>query len=194
MTEELENPQNEQSLSLVGGIVIGVILVLVILISANWRPAPFRRAEDESTRAKVRKWAEALDKKTTPEGAYVRHDGEALPETDSWGTALQVAYLNDALAESLIVRSAGPDKSFFTNDDIEERRMTGNMTGGLKQLETNAAGIAEKAATGAVKGTVEGIKQAVKEVKDAVPKDKLKIPFGKKKPEAEAPEEGTAEK
>src|SRR5438445_865367 len=71
-----------------------------------------RRIAD--AQAQVNRWAEKLHGQTTDAGVYVRHQGECLPEKDPWGILLHVDYTQGGFAETLEVRSSGPDKAFYT--------------------------------------------------------------------------------
>jgi len=128
--------------------------------------------------AQVQRLTEDLDRRTTDDGVYLRVDEKDINETDPWGTRLQVVYSQGGVAETLVVRSAGPDREFHTADDIRSMAGTVNFKGvgaGVqKGVEKTAAG----AAKGFVKGTVTGVKESIQDVlprksdKDAEEKEK----------------------
>jgi hypothetical protein len=135
----------------------------------NVRFAPPQRAAEERARSQVRAWAEKLDANTTVTGSYIRPQAEELPEIDPWGKTLRVNYTNEGVAEKLTVRSAGPDKTFFTDDDIDEVRMTGSLEGTAEVVKKNIGEVSKEGAKGTVKGILEGAAEGVKE---AVARDK----------------------
>jgi hypothetical protein len=114
--------------------------------------------------AQVQRLTEDLDRRTTDEGVYIRVDEKDINEVDPWGTRLQVVYSQGGVAETLVVRSAGPDREFHTADDIQTTAGTVNFKGvgaGIqKGVEKTAAG----AAKGFVKGTVTGVKESIQDV------------------------------
>ena len=121
--------------------------------------------------AQVQRLTEELDSRTTDAGVYVRVDAGDVKETDPWGTNLQVVYSQGGVAETLTVRSAGPDHEFHTADDIQAVAIAVNLkgigTGIQKGLEKTAAGTAK----GFVKGTISGVKESIKETFSRKPKD-----------------------
>jgi hypothetical protein len=85
------------------------------------------------------------------------------------------------MAETVQVRSAGPDRQFHTRDDIQRQGIAVNLKGVGEGIKKNAGEVAASTAKGLVKGTVEGIKESVKET------------FGKKKrPQAPEPNDEPA--
>ena len=88
------------------------------------------------------RWAEKLDAQTTKTGIYIRHQGENLPEKDPWGKVLQVQYKQWGVAETVTVRSAGPDGTLFTSDDIVDERMAANFKGLGEGVKKNVSEIA----------------------------------------------------
>ncbi len=121
--------------------------------------------------AQVQRLTEELDSRTTDAGVYVRVDDKDVKETDPWGTTLQVVYAQGGVAETLTVRSAGPDRAFHTADDIQAVATVVNLkgigTGIQKGMEKTAAGTAK----GFVKGTVSGVKKSITETFSRKPKN-----------------------
>ncbi|KKL09679.1 hypothetical protein LCGC14_2563440, partial [marine sediment metagenome] len=65
--------------------------------------------------------ADELSKLVDSSGAYIRVDG--LVSRDPWNNPLGVAYSRSVRGvEKLVVRSAGPDGLFSTDDDIATER------------------------------------------------------------------------
>lgn len=114
-------------------------------------------------RAQVSRWAEQLHGQTTDTGIYIRHPGNPLPENDPWGTPLVVNYAQGGFAETLTVRSAGPDRAFHTQDDIVERRTLLNFKGIGTGVKNNIEEFSQRGARGLVRGTTEGIKETITE-------------------------------
>lgn len=150
-------------LIILGVAMIGIFTVALLLINAaNER----LRAE---ARATVTRWAEQLHGQTTDAGVYIRHPAQQLPENDPWGTPLNVAYGQGGFIETLTVRSAGPDRAFYTDDDIVAERSLMNLKGIGKGVKDNVEEFAQKGARGLTKGTAEGIKETVQEAFGAKP-------------------------
>lgn len=116
----------------------------------------------EDAQAQVRRMAADLDKRTTETGAYIRAKDGEIQETDPWGTPIEVDYSQGGVAETLTVRSAGPDRKFHTDDDLVAQGMSANMKGIGEGVKKNAEETASNAAKGAVKGTVDGVKDSIK--------------------------------
>jgi hypothetical protein len=141
---------------ILGVVLVGIITFTIVRINmANQRAA--------EALAQVTRWAEHLHGQTTDAGIYVRHPGDQLPENDPWGTPLHVTYTQGGFAESLTVRSAGPDGALYTQDDIVERRSVVNMMGVGKGAKDQVEEFARKGARGLTKGAAEGIKEAVQD-------------------------------
>ena len=127
----------------------------------------------EKAQAQVRRIVADLDKRTTETGVYVRVKENELNEKDPWGTPVQISYADGGVAEIVMARSAGPDRQFFTNDDLVEQGMAANFKGLGEGIKKNAEETAANAAKGFVKGTVAGIKEALpkpKKQSDSEPK------------------------
>ena len=117
----------------------------------------------DRTQAQIHRVTEDLDKRTTETGVYIRIDDKNLGETDAWGTPLKVVYAQGGVAETLVVRSAGPDREFHTADDITAQGMSANLKGIGTAVKKNTEDTASNLAKGLVKGSVKGIKESVKE-------------------------------
>jgi uncharacterized lipoprotein NlpE involved in copper resistance len=138
----------------------GVVAVVAIAAATGigywlWKAAEQRKAD---AKALCEKWDADLEGKTTPVGAYVRHDGETLPAADPWGNELRVAYSSGGLAEKVEVRSCGPDGKPFTADDIVAWRMSANSANIAEGALEAAGKLGKAAAKAAGKAAVEGAK------------------------------------
>lgn len=153
---------NETDSAKNGGNTKTVVLLLVvvgILALGGFAIKQFQvHRKNSKARDQVARWAEKLDAQTTKTGVYIRHQGENLPEKDPWVKALQVQYKQGGIAETVTVRSAGPDGTLLTSDDIFDQRMAANFKGLGEGVKKNVSEIARETMKGAVKGTVEGIK------------------------------------
>jgi len=138
-----------------------------------------RRAAIEKAQAQVRRIAENLDKRTTETGVYIRVEEDDIKETDPWGTRLNITYSQGGIAEMVVVRSAGPDRRFQTDDDLTAQGVAANLKGIGEGIKKNAEATAANAAKGAVRGAIEGVKESVKDLN----------PFGKKNDQAVVAEE-----
>lgn len=130
-----------------------------------------RRAAIEKAAAQVRRLADELDAQTTETGVYIRVEDGEIQEKDPWGTPIDVTYAQGGMAETVTVRSAGPDTEFHTEDDLVAQGTATNFKGVGEGIKKNAEETAANAAKGLVKGTVEGVKDSIKDA----------LPFGKKK-------------
>lgn len=144
-----------------------VVLVVGVAIVAMWlvqERTERRAAADRLAEAKgqVQRWAEKLDRQTTETGIYERHPGDQLPEDDPWGNALTVAYAQGGFAETVTVRSAGPDGALHTEDDVVALGTAVNLKGVGAGAKKNVEEFAQKGARGATKGIVEGIKESIR--------------------------------
>jgi len=129
------------------------------------------RAAVEQARAQVRRIADELDKQTTESGVYIRVKENEVKETDPWGSRIQVRYSQGGVAETVSVRSAGPDRKWHTDDDVVAQGATVNLKGIGEGIKKNAEEAAAKAAKGLVKGAAAGVKESVR---DALPHKKKK--------------------
>src|SRR5437879_1478719 len=128
-----------------------IIILGVALVCISTRAIVLSRAAEEraaEARAQVTRWAEQLHAQTTDTGVYLRHPGNQLPEDDPWGTPLSVAYTQGGFAETLSVRSAGPDRAWHTQDDVVEQRSVVNLKGIGKGAKENVEEFAHDAARG----------------------------------------------
>ena len=142
-----------------------------------------RRAAIERAQTQVRRIAADVDRRTTETGVYVRVKAGDINETDPWGTRIEVSYSQGGVAETVSVRSAGPDRQFFSDDDLVASGVAVNLKGIGEGIKANAGKTAAKVAKGVVKGTVDGIKESVKE----------NLPFRKRKGRKPEPAEGATE-
>ncbi len=123
----------------------------------------------ERAEAQIQRLADDLDAKTTETGVYIRVKADEVKEIDPWGTRIKINYSQGGVAETIEVRSAGPDREFHTNDDLATQRMTANLKGIGEGIKKNAEATAAGAAKGLVKGAVEGVKESIK---DSLPRKK----------------------
>jgi hypothetical protein len=148
-----------------------VILSLSLFAVARLKMANQRVA---AAHAQVTRWAEQLHSQTTDAGVYVRHPGHQLAENDPWGTPLSVAYTQGGFTEMVTVRSAGPDRTYYTDDDIVAERSVVNLKGIGTGAKENVEDFAYKSARGLTKGAADGIKETIRhalaEEKPVVPK------------------------
>lgn len=149
---------------------LGVVTFLA-LGGCNDGQAKARRAAVEKAEAQVRRLADELDAKTTETGVYIRVEEGEIQEKDPWGTPIDVTYAQGGMAETVTVRSAGPDTEFHTDDDLVAQGTAANFKGIGEGIKKNAEETAANTAKGLVKGTVEGVKDSIKDA----------LPFGKKK-------------
>jgi hypothetical protein len=162
--------------------LVALIAALAILVVGIGCVDPLaRQAAIDKARAQTARLAEQLDQKTTETGTYIRvKDGE-IQENDPWGTRITVVYSQGGIAETISVRSAGPDREFHTDDDITANAVSANLKGVGAGIKEHAGEVAASAAEGVVRGTVKGIKESIKE---ALPKRKDK-PGNDKAPSGE---------
>jgi hypothetical protein len=140
---------------------LGVGLVCIATIAMVLSDGASRRVAD--ARAQVSRWAEQLHGQTTDAGVYIRHPANQLPENDPWGTPLNVTYAQGGFAETLTVRSAGPDGVFFTQDDILAQRSVVNLKGIGRGAKDNIEEFAQDGARGLTRGVADGIRESVQE-------------------------------
>ncbi len=136
-------------------VVLSVVLVCIATSAIMLHYAANQRVGDAY--AQVSRWAEQLHGQTTDAGVYIRHPANQLPESDPWGTPLNVTYAQGGFAETLTVRSAGPDGVFFTQDDILAQRSVVNLKGIGKGAKDNIEEFAQDGARGLTRGVADGI-------------------------------------
>lgn len=117
----------------------------------------------EQAQSRVSGLAEELDQNTTDTGVYVRIDEDEIKDIDPWGTRIKIAYAQGGVAETVTVRSAGPDREFHTPDDIQSVKFSANLKGIGTGIAKHAEQTANSTAKGVVKGIVSGVKESVKE-------------------------------
>lgn len=137
----------------------GIVLVAVVLLAFAW----YTGRKVDRADVQVRRLADELDRRTTDAGVYIRPEERDVQEEDPWGKPIEVTYSQGGIAEVLVVRSAGPDRTFDTEDDIRERRIAANLKGIGTGIRDNAERTAANVAKGVVKGTVQGVKETIKE-------------------------------
>jgi hypothetical protein len=117
----------------------------------------------EQAAAQVERIAAELDRRTTPDGVYVRTQPGEIKESDPWGSPISIEYSQGGVAETVRVRSAGPDCRFYTADDIVAGHLAVNFKGIGTGIKDNIEQTSASAARGAVSGAVQGLKQSIKE-------------------------------
>jgi len=147
-------------------LLIVLPLALVFLTGCGNARLEEQRVKAES---QVRRWADKLDGQTTKTGVYVRPEKDELPERDPWGASLTVSYSQGGAAETLVVRSIGPDGISHTDDELTAQRSTVNLKGIGQGIKENVAETAEEAAKGTARGLIRGAREGIKE---ALKKDK----------------------
>ena len=140
--------------------------VVCCLLASGCSNGANQRASIERAQSQVARIAEDLDGRTTESGVYIRAEKDEIKERDPWGTPVKVTYSQGGVAETLSVRSAGPDRTFQTQDDIFAQGMAANLKGIGEGIKKNAEETAANAAKGVVKGAVTGVKESIK---DALP-------------------------
>jgi hypothetical protein len=116
------------------------------------RKLALEKAEAESklklTKATVLKTAEEYDAQRTGMGAFKRPgDGYkfTLTDTDSYGKPLLILYSRGAVVDSFKVRSAGPDQTYYTEDDIIEEKWSANGAGAVEGMRNSAGDLLQGA-------------------------------------------------
>lgn len=166
------------------GETVTLLSVAALLFAAGCNTPLTQQAAVDKAEAQTARLAEQLDQKTTATGAYIRvRDGD-IRENDPWGTRIKVTYSQGGLAETIDVRSAGPDREFHTDDDIEATAISANLKGVGEGIKEHAGEVAASAAEGVVRGTVKGIKESIK---DVLPKRKDKSASGDPEADKEVP-------
>ena len=163
-----------------------LILGLVMFLYVKFEGAARKNQRDpilDRAQAQVSRVAADLDTQTTSTGVYKKVDPDKIQEKDPWGHPLKVDYAQGGFAETINVRSAGPDGVYHSHDDIVASGMSANLKGVGEGLKQNAQETSSNVAKGLVKGTVDGVKESIKE---SLPP----LPFRKKATEekASAPE------
>lgn len=100
------------------------------------------------TKAAVTKVAEEYAAQKTAMGAYKRPgDGYkfTLAEKDAYGKPILLLYDRGAVVDSFKVRSAGPDETYYTDDDIVEDRWTANGAGAVDGVRSSAGDLLQGA-------------------------------------------------
>ena len=143
--------------------IIALLLAALASIFGCGNPLA-RQAAIDKARAQTARLAEELDQKTTETGAYIRAKDGEIQEIDPWGTRIKIVYSQGGIAETISVRSAGPDREFHTTDDIESQAIAANLKGVGEGIKKHAGEVAANAAEGVVRGTVKGIKESISEV------------------------------
>lgn len=157
-------------------------LFLVLFFGCD-NGAEVRRVQTEKAADQVQRITEQLDRATNEAGIYDRAAGEKVQENDPWGTQIRVTYSQGGVAETVTVRSAGPDRQFHTSDDLLAQGAAVNFKGIGEGIKNNAEATAANASKGAVKGTIDGVKESLKN----------SLPFGKKKADETTTESATEE-
>lgn len=139
---------------LIVSIVAAAFLLIVFAGSTQSR---------EQATAQVERIAADLDRRTTDAGVYVRARPGEIKELDPWGSPIAVEYAQGGVAETVQVRSAGPDCRFYTADDIVAGHLAVNFKGIGSGIKENIEQTSASAARGAVSGAVQGLKQSIKE-------------------------------
>lgn len=148
-----------------GQIVAGIALIVVIVVLTT-RSSIARLGE---AKTQLERLADKLDSRTTPAGVYMRARPDDIQEIDPWGTPVEVTYAQGGIAETIDVRSAGPDRCFHTDDDIVTQRLAANFKGVGEGIKGHVQETAANAAKGLVKGAVDGVKESIR---DSLPKPK----------------------
>src|SRR5438552_7129152 len=136
----------------------GLVMTSVAVGLLVWWLSPDDRPD--RARALVREWAETLDGQTDETGGFLRHQGATA--NDPWGRPLDISYSEGGFAETLTVRSAGPDGVSYTDDDIIEKRTKVTAHGIGRGIKKNTAEMAEKAGEGLSKGVIKGVKEELR--------------------------------
>lgn len=155
---------NPTSAKLGAAVVLGAVVLAIALAAVAWKgPRAVFQQRDVKAEAQVARVVEDLDRRTTSTGVYDRTAADAIHEVDPWRTPLKVVYSQDGVSENVVVSSAGPDRTFHTDDDISRQGIAINLRGVGIGVKQNAEETASNVARGLVRGTVDGVKQSVKE-------------------------------
>jgi len=143
----------------IASLVAVTAVVAVFCVVATQQHAK-RQLLAAAAQAMVNRWADQLDAQTDETGIYIRHQGEQLPENDPWGRPLTVTYTQGGVAESLTVRSFGPDGVSHTEDDAFATRNAVNLKGAGTGVRDNVEEFSTNSARGAVLGVVDELQQS----------------------------------
>lgn len=147
---------------------------LLLLGFSACNPGPSQRDAIQRTTNQVERIAGELDRQTTDTGVYVQAAAKQIQERDAWGNPLQIVYAQGGVAETVTVRSAGPDRELGTKDDIVASCTSVNLKGVGEGIKQNAEETATSAAKGLVKGLVEGAKETIRDAKQPQPDEAAK--------------------
>ncbi|MEZ6090041.1 MAG: hypothetical protein R3C05_18845 [Pirellulaceae bacterium] len=154
----------------------GRFLVCVLAVFTSGCGNATLHREIEQAQAQVRRIVAELDQRTTETGVYVRIKDDDIVEIDPWSTRIEITYSQGGIAETVSVRSAGPDRLFHSDDDVVAQASTTNLKGVGEGIKKNSEEVAKNVGKGLVKGVVSGVKEV--------------LPFKKKGERAEATAEG----
>ena len=135
-------------------LLIGIILGTTLFFwfaGIDWRSR-----DEKATQQKIDVIADNADQ-NIKNGVYA--EIEKVEEKDSWGNQLQLSYDQEGVGQRLLVRSAGKDGRFQTEDDLTASRWLLNASGIGQAASSYAGDVARESA----KGAVDGIKESVKE-------------------------------
>ncbi|MCA9099135.1 MAG: hypothetical protein KDA36_12150 [Planctomycetaceae bacterium] len=158
-----------------------VIVIALMVLFFDLRALAKSKMRDpgiDQARAQVGRVVTDLDQRTSETGVYQKVDPDQIKETDPWGRPLKIDYSQGGIAETVTVRSAGPDGVFHSDDDLVASGVSANFKGNGNGIKKNAQETSSNIAKGLVKGAVDGMKESIKE----------SLPFGKKSTTAQADE------
>jgi len=158
-----------------------VIVIALMVLFFDLRALAKNKMKDpkiDQARAQVGRIATDLDQRTAETGVYQKVDPDQIQETDPWGRPLKIDYSQGGIAETVTVRSAGPDGEFHSDDDLVASGVSANFKGIGNGVKKNAQETSSNIAKGLVKGAVDGMKESIKE----------SLPFGKKSPATQVDE------
>lgn len=149
---------------------LAITLFLVMLAAALWRPIEdyFQEQRIETQRREevgrqIRELINKINSERDDAGAFKRYSNNgATGVNDPWGTEISSVPVRSGIMEVLEVRSAGKDKSFFTDDDIIAKSRSMNFKGLREGVIEDAQELAKEKAKGTVKGIAEGIRESFK--------------------------------
>jgi hypothetical protein len=141
-----------------GMVGVAVIAGLAALAVHQMESADLR----EEAEAACERWAEKLATQTTPTGSFIRPESGELPENDPWGHPLVVVYREGGLAESLEVRSLGPEGVSHSSDDLVATRHSVTLKGMGTAVKEGIEETAENASRGLVRGAIDGVRKELR--------------------------------